>query len=69
MFKVCGSIDLSIDDLKTCIKGSQLLSANLSYERSLKGKSAVAVDESYFIRYAIYQAIDQLENQTKFDIN
>lgn len=69
MFKICGSIDLSIDDLKTCIKGSQLLSSNLTYERSLKGKSPVAVDESYFIRYAIYQAIDQLENQTKFDIN
>jgi len=69
MFKVCGSIDLSMDDLKTCIKGSQLLSATLSYERSLKGKSAVAVDESYFIRYAIYNAIDQLENQTKFDLN
>lgn len=67
MFKVCGSLDLSMDDLKKCIEGSQLLSSALTYERAQKGKCPVYVDESYFVRYAINNALDNLsENSKKF---
>lgn len=69
MYKVCGSIDLSMDDIKTCIKGSQLLSSSLSYQRAKENKSPVYVDESYFIRYAIHCCIANLEKETTFDEN
>lgn len=69
MYKVCGSIDLSIDDIKTCIKGSQLLSSKFSYDRAKSGKSAVYVDESYFIRYAILECITNLEKDATFNEN
>lgn len=29
MFKVCGSLELSVDDLKKCFEGSALLSSAL----------------------------------------
>lgn len=69
MYKVCGSIDLSIDDIKTCIKGSQLLSSSLSFERARLGKTPVYVDESYFIRYAINKVISDLESESSFNEN
>lgn len=69
MYKVCGSIDLSIDDIKTCIKGSQLLSSFLSFERARQGKTPVYVDESYFIRYAINKVISDLESESSFNEN
>lgn len=69
MYKVSGCIDLSIDDIKTCIKGSQLLSSFLSYERAHEGKSPVYVDESYFIRYAIARCISDLEKESSFNEN
>lgn len=69
MYKINGSIDISLDDLKTCIKGSQLLSSAISYDRAKQNKSAVSVDESYFIRYAINKAIYDLETSSTFDEN
>lgn len=65
MYKVCGNIDLSLDDIKDCIRGSQLLSAHISYDRARENKSPVSVDESYFVRYAIKTCIDSLESDTK----
>lgn len=69
MYKVCGTIDLSIDDIKTCIKGSQLLSSSLSFERARQGKTPVYVDESFFIRYAINKVIYDLESESSFNEN
>ena len=34
MFKVCGTLDLSVDDLKKCIQGAELLSASINYDRA-----------------------------------
>lgn len=65
MYKVCGNIDLSLDDIKDCIRGSQLLSAHISHDRAKDNKSPVIVDESYFVRYAIKTCLDYLESDTK----
>lgn len=56
-FKVVGTLELSIDDMKTAIHWSNLLSAVISSERSKKGLLPVSVDEGYFIRYAINECI------------
>lgn len=70
MYKISGSIDISIDDLKDCITGSQLLSAQISYERAQKSKDPVYVDENYFVRYAIKEALYRLQTEAKtFDEN
>ena len=65
MYKVSGSIELSLDDIKDCIKGSQLLSSKISSDRQSKGYSPVYVDENYFVRYAIKSVIDDLETEIK----
>lgn len=65
MYKVCGSIELSIDDIKDCIQGSQLLSSIFSADRAREGKCPVHVDENYFVRYAIKQCLDDLKQESK----
>lgn len=65
MFKVCGSLDLSVDDLKKCIQGAELLSASINYERAKESKSYVFVDEAYFVQYAIRKALSSLEEESK----
>lgn len=70
MYKICGTIELSIDDVKDCITGSQLLSSSFSYERAKEGKDPVYVDENYFVRYAIKDMLMRLqEEHKKFDLN
>lgn len=64
-YKVCGQLDLSIDDIKKTIKGSQLLSAAFSADRAIKGLSPVTVSEDYFVRYAINKTIEDLETEIK----
>lgn len=68
-YKVSGIVELNVDDLKNVIKGSQLLSSMLTYDRSLKNLSPVTVDESYFIRYAINCTIADLEKSCNFNEN
>lgn len=65
MFKVCGTLDLSVDDLKKCIQGAELLSASINYERARENKSYVFVDEAYFVQYAIRRTITALEEEAK----
>lgn len=64
-FKVIGTLELSIDDMKLAIQGSQLLSADISARRAEKGFSPVSVDEAYFIRYAIHETIDNLTKKVE----
>lgn len=65
MFKVCGSLDLSVDDLKKCIQGAEMLSACINYDRVKENKSWVFIDEAYFVQYAIRRTLDVLENEVK----
>lgn len=65
MFKVCGSLDLSVDDLKKCIQGAEMLSAYINYDRVKENKSWVFIDEAYFVQYAIRRTLDVLENEVK----
>lgn len=65
MFKVAGSLELSIDDIKRCIEGSQKLSACINYDRAKEGKSFVYVDEAYFVRYAISTTLNSLDDSCK----
>ena len=65
MFKVCGSLDLSVEDLKRCIEGAELLSAAINFERARENKSYVFVDEAYFVQYAIRTTIKDLEEKSK----
>lgn len=44
-FKVVGTLELSIDDMKLAIKGSNLLTAQISSERAKKGLCPITVDE------------------------
>lgn len=70
MFKICGNLELSVDDLKKCFEGVELLSSAITYERAKDGKSPVYVDESYFVRYAINETLYRLqESSKKFDEN
>lgn len=64
-FKVVGTLELSIDDMKLAIKGSNLLTAQISSERAKKGLCPVTVDEAYFIRYAINECIENLNEKVE----
>lgn len=69
MYKVTFTLELNNDEFKDCIKGAQLLSAQISYDRALRGLNSVSVDESYFIRSAINRYLDELENEKTSNYN
>lgn len=69
MYKVTFTLELNNDEFKDCIKGAQLLSAQISYDRALRGLNSVSVDESYFIRTAINRFLDELENEKTSNYN
>lgn len=62
MSKISISIEISQRDYNMIKEGTELLTQHISYERSLKGKGYIQVDESYYLTLAIYEKLTQLKS-------
>lgn len=65
MLKVVTSLEMDMDTLKNCIRGAELLTAKLNYDRAIRQQHPVLVHEDYFLRCAISSYLESLENEMK----
>lgn len=65
MFKVVASVEMSTDTFKQVIEGTELLCAQINYDRIGSGKAPVNISEDYFLRQAVWSYLESLRNDMK----
>ena len=65
MFKITASVEMTTDTFKQVIEGTELLAAQINYDRLKSGKQPVVIHEDYFLRQAVWNYLESLRNDMK----
>ena len=65
MIKPVISLDIDTSSFKDILEGTQLLNAQINYERMLENKNPVCIHEDYFLRSAIQSYLESLRSDMK----
>lgn len=65
MIKPVITLDIDTSSFKDIMEGTQLLNAQINWERMHENKSPVCIHEDYFLRSAIQSYLESLRSEMK----